>query len=135
MNRYTDWFSRAVWLGIGINLVLSVPGMFVPNATLRFFGLIQAPEDPFWIAFACLVLVILSLFYVPGAVNPIRYRANAWLAVLARLGGVVFFMWGYPELYLVFGILDGVLFLIQAPFLILMVYTEREMGRAEFEAT
>ncbi len=126
MNHYTHWFSRALWAGIVLDWVLGVPGIFLPNATLSFFGQREAPDDPLWIAFACLCLVLLSLFYVPGAINPTRYRANAWLAVLARPPGIVFFLWGYPGLYPTFGILDSVLFVVQAPLLILMIRSGSE---------
>jgi hypothetical protein len=39
--------------------------------------------------------------------------------VLARFSGVVFFLWLYPVQYPAFGIVDLILFLIQAPLLIL----------------
>ena len=64
-------------------------------------------------------MVLLSLFYIPGAIAPYRYPASAWLAVLARPPGVLFFLVLYPGQYNAFGILDLVLFLIQAPLLIL----------------
>lgn len=40
---------------------------------------------------AGLLLTLLSLFYIPAAINPDRYRANAWLAVIARCAGGLFF--------------------------------------------
>ena len=39
-----------------------------------------------------LLLILLSVFYMPAAIDPDRYRTIAWLAVAARLAGVLFFL-------------------------------------------
>lgn len=117
-NKYAVWFRRAVWLGILANLVLALPAIFVPQLVLDFWGF-RPSADPVWTAFAGLLLVLLSLFYIPGANQPYRYQFNAWLAVVARLAGVFFFLILNPGYYPAFGILDGVLFLIQFPLLLL----------------
>ena len=50
-------------------------------------------NDPLiWPRFAALLLILLSAFYIPAAVDPSRYRASAWLAVLARFAGALFFL-------------------------------------------
>lgn len=121
-NKYAVWFRRTVWLGIVVNWVLAVPAIFAPQAVLDLWGF-RASADPLWTAFAGLLLTLLSLFYIPGANQPYRYRFNAWLAVLARLAGVIFFLILYPGYYPAFGILDGVLFLIQLPLLLLTMRT------------
>jgi len=36
-----------------------------------------------------LLLILLSAFYVPAAVDPVRYRAVAWLAVLALISALI----------------------------------------------
>jgi hypothetical protein len=116
---FTTWFGRAMWLGILADWVLGIPGIFWPNATLELAR--QAPdlEHPVWPAFASLLLVLLSLFYIPGAVDLRRYKATAILSVLARPPGVIFFLWLWPNLYPAFGYLDLALTLIQAPLLYL----------------
>lgn len=120
MNKRAVWFGRAVWLGVLANCVLAIPAIFAPNATLEFVG--QRPsQDPVWTAFAALLLVLLSAFYIPGANNPYRYLFNAWLAVLARTCGVIFFFFLYPGLYPIFGLLDLTFFIIQGVLLILML--------------
>ena len=117
---YTQWFCRVVWLGISANLLLSLPTIFAPRWVLETLGLRQT-GDPLWTAFAALLLVLLSLFYIPGANDPHRYRFNAWLAVFSRLAGVIFFLILNPGIYPAFGFLDGVFFLVQLPLLLGLV--------------
>lgn len=119
MKQPHVWFSRAMWLGILADLVLGLPGIFVPNAVLAAAGQPLALETPVWPAFASLLLVLLALFYIPGASDPYRYRATAILSVLARTAGVVFFLLLWPGTYPAFGYLDLVMFLLQAPLLYL----------------
>jgi hypothetical protein len=118
MNTPAKWFRRAVWLGIVGNWVLTLPTIFAPERTLDLLGL-RATHDPVWTAFAALLVFLLSLFYIPGANWPYRYRFNAWFAVFARLAGVIFFLFLYPGLYPAFGLFDGFFFLIQFPLLLL----------------
>jgi hypothetical protein len=120
---WATWFGRAMWVGILADWALGLPGIFVPNAVLDAFGFKQALETPVWPAFASLLLVLLSLFYIPGAMNPYRYRITAILSVLARPPGVLFFLWLWPGWYHAFGYLDLFLFLIQAPLLYMALRT------------
>lgn len=112
---FAKWFGLALWLGILVNGLLAVPGIFWPNATLGLAGLTPDLEHPVWPAFASLLLVLLSVFYIPGAIDPRRYKATAILSVLARMAGVIFFFWLWPGLYPAFGYLDLVFLVIQAP--------------------
>ena len=65
-----------------------------------------------------MLLFLLSLFYIPGAVNCFRYRSIAVLSVLARFAGVIFFLFiwpGYPlfaGIDLVFGVVQLVLLVL-----------------------
>ena len=67
---FAAWFGRATWLGILANFVLAIPGILWPNATLGLAGQTPDLEHPVWPAFASLLLVLLSLFYIPGAIEP-----------------------------------------------------------------
>jgi hypothetical protein len=116
---YEAWFGRAVWLGILANWFLAIPGIFVPNAVLGLAGQTPDLEHPVWPAFASLLLVLLSVFYIPGAVNFQRYKVVAILSVLARLAGVIFFLVLWPNLYPAFGYIDLFFAVIQAPLLFL----------------
>jgi hypothetical protein len=89
-NRYARWWCWAVVLGILQDWVVAIPGIFVPNAVL---GLVAEPAaQPVWPAFACLLLFLLSLFYIPGARDPFTHRTAAILTVVARGAGVIFFL-------------------------------------------
>ncbi len=123
MNKYAVWFRRTVWAGIVANFLLAVPAIFVPEKMLDLLGLRQT-ADPVWTSFAALLLLLLSAFYIPGANDPYRYRFNAWLAVLARAAGVIFFFTLAVDFYPAFGFFDGFFFVIQLPLLILTMRAE-----------
>jgi len=118
MNKYAVWFRRIVWLGVIQDWAIGLPAIFAPTWLLELLH--QRPtQDPVWTSFAGLLVVLLSLFYIPGANDPYRYTANAVLATLSRPPGVLFFFFLYPNVYPAFGIIDLVLCLFQIPLLIL----------------
>lgn len=125
MNRYARWFRIAVWVGIIADLALGIPGIFAPNLILSLVGQKTSPPDAIWISFASAVLVALGIAYIPGANDPYRYRVNAWLAVLARPPGVIFFFLVYPGLYPAFGLLDLTLTIFQLPLLLLTMFASK----------
>jgi len=82
MNKYDVWFRRIVWLGVIQDWAIGLPAIFAPTWLLELLH--QRPtQDPVWTSFAGLLVVLLSLFYIPGANDPYRYTANAVLATLA----------------------------------------------------
>lgn len=114
MNAYARWFGRVVWLGILANLFLALPGLVYPERVLAYFGL--EPAVPIlWPRFASLLLLLLSLFYIPAASRPEKYRGSAWLTVLARWAGAGFFFtqspiyWPFALFDLSFGVVQGIL--------------------------
>lgn len=84
------WFGRVMWVGIIANLALALPTLFYPAQMIEMVRL-PAVSPPMWVAFSGMLLILLSGFYVPAAIDPIRYWTNAWLAVAARLAGTAFF--------------------------------------------
>ena len=106
------WFGRVVWLGIAANAALAVPTLAAPARMIALTGLPPATPD-LWVRFAAFLLLLLSAFYAPGAIDPRRYRAAAWLSVLARLGGVCFFATQARE-YWVLGAFDFVFLVPEA---------------------
>jgi len=99
-----------MWLGIAVNVVVAVPALFSPNTILGLLK-IEAAATPIWVSFAANLLVLLSLFYIPAAIDPVSYRVNAALAVFARWAGVVFFtvavfVLGQSQAYLTLGLID-----------------------------
>ncbi len=107
------WFRRVVWIGILANLALSVPTLLDPERMMALTGF--PPASPVvWPRFAALLLILLSVFYVPAGLDPNRYRIVAWMAVLARLAGVVFFVGFQAAAYHTLGYFDLVFFVPEA---------------------
>jgi hypothetical protein len=118
----TRWFRRIVWVGIFANLALAFPTIAAPAMVIEMASLPTATPD-LWPRFAALLLVLLSVFYMPAAVDPDRYRANAWFTVGSRLVGVLFFLVHEPA-YRMFGLFDLVFFVPEAVLLYFMVRTK-----------
>ena len=122
-NRAAAWFGRVVWLGILANLALAIPTLVAPERMLVIAGL--PPASPLlWPRFAAWLLILLSALYVPGAVDPFRYRRPAQLSVLSRLAGVLFFATQATE-YWQLGALDLVFFIPEAILLALALHNIR----------
>jgi hypothetical protein len=85
------WFRRTMWVGITANILLALPTIAAPAAIIQMTGLPTATPD-LWPRFSALLLILLSVFYMPAGIDIDRYRASAWFAVASRLAGVVFFM-------------------------------------------
>ena len=118
VGTYTKWFRRAMWAGIIQDWALGIPAIFAPERVLRMTK--QRPTgDPVWSSFAALLILLISLLYIPGAQDPHRYRRTAWLSVFARPPGVLFFLGLRRGTYPLFGVIDACLFLVQGPLLFL----------------
>ena len=107
------WFSRVVWLGIVCNLALALPTLVAPEQTMMLTGM--PPASPLlWPQFSALLLILLSIFYIPAALDFARYRITAWCTVGSRLAGVIFFVGFQPPTYHVLGYFDLVFFVPEA---------------------
>jgi hypothetical protein len=118
MNKYATWFGRVVWLGILTNFALALPTLFLPDEMLAMYSLPSASPS-MWPSFAALLLILLTLFYIP-ATKPLRYRPVAWMAVLARLAGVIFFLI-FNRDYSMFGLIDLTFFIPESILLTLAI--------------
>lgn len=122
MNNYAKWFGRVVWLGIIANLFFVIPCCFFPETLLSLLKM-QIPVPIIWVSAAGLLLLEISILYIPGAIDPYCYKATAWMSVLVtrRGGGSSFFLCavfsfgqslGFLSIALVdlcFGIVEGIL--------------------------
>ena len=122
MNGYAKWFGRVLLLGVIVNIALSLPALFVPEWALAFLKL-EPAVPTVWLRFSANLLILLSLFYIPAALNLYHYRANAWLAVISRLAGFTFFL-TQPRAYLAFGLIDLTFAIPEGILLILALRTE-----------
>lgn len=118
MKDAATWYGRAVFVGIAVNLFLSVPGMFWPNGVLDLVG--STPSNtPVWPAGSALLLTLLSLFYIPGAIDPHRYKQTALLTLFARFSGAMFFLVIWAGHFPLIGWIDLFFLIIQTPLLYL----------------
>jgi hypothetical protein len=97
------WLKRVIWLGILANLALALPTLAAPDMMIELVRLPTA-TPVLWPRFAGLLLILLSVFYAPAAIDLDRYRIVAWLAIASRAAGVLFFL---PQAtYRLFGLFD-----------------------------
>jgi hypothetical protein len=130
LNAPLVWFQRVLWLGIAANVALAVPTLLIPERMLALSSL--PPAAPLlWPRFAAWLLILLSAFYVPAAVDATRYRTIAWLAVGSRLAGVLFFL-TQPADYRMLGAVDLLFFVPEA--ILLTLASRREHGPAAVRA-
>ena len=101
------WFQRVVWISIAANLALSIATLLSPAASMARAGV--PPATPLlWPQFSALLLILLSIFYIPAALDFARYRITAWCTVGSRLAGVIFFVGFQPPAYHQLGYFDFV---------------------------
>ena len=112
------WFQHVVWVGIAANLLLAVPTLAAPAASMARAG-VPAATPLLWPQFSALLLILLSIFYLPAALDFERNRMTAWSAVGARLAGVIFFVGFQPREYHMLGYFDLVFFVPEAVLLTL----------------
>ncbi|WP_416770792.1 hypothetical protein ACMGT0_29315 [Pseudomonas sp. RHF3.3-3] len=92
MDNYIRWYQRFIWLGIVMNMVFALPALFAPALLTSVVGLPPVLSDP-WLENAGMLLVGISLFYMPSGFNARRFPINSWLCVLSRLIAVAFWIY------------------------------------------
>jgi hypothetical protein len=118
------WFKRVVWLGILANFALAIPTLIVPARMVELTGI--PPATPLlWVQFSALLLILLSIFYMPAGIDYVRYYATAWTTVGSRLAGVIFFIGFQSREYHMFGYFDLVFLIPEA---ILLTMAVRQMA-------
>src|SRR5262249_56436141 len=90
VNLWILRHTKVVWFGIFLNLLFVVPLLFFPRWMLDLFNI--PLEELIWARASAGLLMIISAFYVPAAIDFVRYRANACIAVFpSRTFGATFF--------------------------------------------
>ena len=84
-------------------------------------------EPLVWPRFAAFLLILLSIFYVPSAVDPLVHRYSAVVSIICRFGGVAFFTIVGGR-YIVFGLFDLTFGLPQAVLLWIASRSSRRMA-------
>ena len=129
-SKAAVWFGRVVWLGILANFAAAVPTLIAPERLMAMAGLPLA-TPLMWVRFSAWLLILLSFFYMPGAVNLYRYRVPALLSVTSRLAGVLFFATQAAE-YRMFGLFDFV-FLVPEAILLTIALRHAPAGDGRLE--
>lgn len=110
------WIVRhtiLVWFGIFLNGLFILPLFFFPQWMLDLFGI--PLENLIWARESAGLLMIISVFYIPAAVDFGRYRVNAYIAVFpSRTFGATFFflavvLFGQPPGFLSISLVDALI--------------------------
>lgn len=112
-HRLAKWKARhslVTWIGIILNLVLAIPFFFVPDWAMELLQI--PPVDPIWSRVGAMLLVIITVFYVPMTIDIDRYRPFCWLSIFpSRTFGGLYFLtavvaFGYAPGFLTIALLD-----------------------------
>jgi hypothetical protein len=112
MNKFAKWFNIATFIGVLINIFgMALPFIFAPQWYLDLFNLPGGGGSIIWMRQAGLLLFFISILYIFGGYDPIRYSWNARFAVLVRMAIGSYWLWlvlieGQTGSFLIFGILD-----------------------------
>jgi hypothetical protein len=123
-----QWFRAIMWLGIGANVACAFISMLWTEGVLNFLHL-ETAHPLIWPRFAAFLLVLLSIFYVPSAIDPLAHCYSAALAIICRFGGVAFFTIAGGR-YIFFGLFDLAFRLPQAILLLLVLKSSNTIRSA-----
>ncbi len=128
-NSTAKWFSFVVWLGIACNVLFIAQELFMPDSVNSGLGLPEGLPTVWNQAHAVMVLA-LSIFYMPAALSPLRDPDYSWLLVLSRFLAAVFwvFMWRSNPAFLSYLIMDGAFGAVQAILLQMAVPSGNRLG-------
>ncbi len=115
-NAAAIWFGRVVAVGIILNLFFIALQVFAPDNVNVQVGLM--PGFPtVWNRAHGLMVLALSILYIPAARDPLRYPGYSWMVVLSRLVASVFWTWCIVSRQGAFGsflAMDGTFFILEA---------------------
>lgn len=114
MNKFVKLFNIVTFVGVLINIFgMALPFIFLSQWYLDFLGLPGGGGSIVWMRQAGLLLFFISLLYIAGGRDPIRYSLNAKFAILVRMTIGSYWLWlvfieGQTRSFLIFGITDCV---------------------------
>ena len=92
------WYTGLRWMLLLAPLATAtyaVPGIVVPAAAADFIG-VTPPVVAVWAGFAFLLTLLVSLFHVVAAWNPVDNLVTVWLSVAARLAAAAIWFCLFP---------------------------------------
>ena len=116
-------FRIVVYIGVAVNWAFGIWAIFLDPHRLLTTLRLGDQASVLWLYNYSILLMILSLFYIPAAKDPFRYRANAWLLIVGRLVPASTFLVGVMLGFMPRGFLglmmgDGLIGLIELVLLI-----------------
>src|SRR5450432_625669 len=128
-NPSVRWFSFVVWLGIAFNALFIAQELFMPDSVNFGLGL-PAGMPTVWNQAHAMMVLALSIFYMPAALAPLRNPDYSWLLVLSRFMAAIFwvFMWRANPAFLSYLIMDGAFGAVQAILLQMAVPSGNRIG-------
>ncbi len=136
MNVYAKWFGRVTWLGIIANMFFVIPCFFFPEQLLSLLQM-HIPFPIIWVRAAAMLLFIISVFYIPGAIDPYRYKETAWISIFpSRAFGSTFFitevfLFGQDTGFLSIAFVDLFFGVVEAILLTLALRTQNSIAVAQ----
>jgi hypothetical protein len=115
----SQWFRRVVWLGIIFNFFFIAMQVFAPDFINVGVGLTPGFPTVWNVAHGVMVLA-LSILYIPAACDPLRYPAYSWMLVVSRLLAAILWAWCLVTHQGAFGsylTMDAAFCVVQAVFL------------------
>ncbi len=92
LNAAGVWFQRVVWIGIFFNMFFILGQLLAPDFVNVGVGLM--PGFPtVWNRAHGMMVLALSVLYIPAALNLRRYPGYSWLLVVSRLLAALFWAW------------------------------------------
>ena len=132
-NPWARWYGRTVLLGIFVNMFFVVACFFFPRPMCELLHL-KVPDPIIWVRTSGMLLFIISVFYIPGALDPFRYRATAVMHIIpSRACGSTFFLYsvlvrGQEAGFLSIALVDLFFGVVSAIFLFKAFRTEHAPG-------
>lgn len=122
-------FRIVVWLGVIANWSFGLWVVFGDGNSLLAMLRLGPQDNLLWLYNYSILLMILSLFYIPAASDPFRYQANAWLLIVGRLVPASTFLIGVllgymPAGFFTLFMADGTFGVIELALLARIVFVE-----------
>lgn len=122
-------FRIVVWLGVIANWSFGLWVVFGDSNSLLAMLRLGPQDNLLWLYNYSILLMILSLFYIPAASDPFRYQANAWLLIVGRLVPASTFLIGVllgymPAGFFTLFMADGTFGVIELALLARIVFVE-----------
>lgn len=127
-SHYTalKWFRVTIGVGFVVNLLFALLALFAPRLLEGVLN-VGPTNTPHWLQNAGILLLIISMMYIPVIKDPFRYLFITYLAVAARFAAGILFLAGllfmnYPDGMATLSANDLILSSIQA---VLLYFTLR----------